>query len=67
MAYGTKPPMKNKPPMKKKKELTKRQLTTLEKHSVHHTKKHMNMMKKLMREGMSFTEAHKKTMKEIGK
>mgnify|MGYP003124439840 CR=1 FL=1 len=59
-----KPPVKKKPVEKK---LTDRQLKTLEKHSVHHTKKHMNMMKRLMRGGMSFTEAHKKTQKEIGK
>ncbi len=31
-----------------------------------HTPKHIAMMRKLMKEGMSFTKAHNKTMKEIG-
>ena len=51
----------------KKKELTKRQKDTLKKHSVHHTSKHMTMMRRLMREGSTFTNAHKKAMKEVGK
>ena len=48
----------------KKKELTKRQKDTLKKHSVHHTAKHMAMMRRLMREGKTFTTAHKKAMNE---
>jgi hypothetical protein len=51
----------------KKKELTKRQENTLKKHSVHHSKKHMAMMRKEMRAGMSFTAAHKKAQKLVGK
>jgi hypothetical protein len=51
----------------KKKELTQRQKDTLKKHSVHHTAKHMSMMRRLMREGSTFTAAHKKAMKEVGK
>ncbi len=51
----------------KKKELTQRQKNTLKKHSVHHTAKHMSMMRRLMREGSTFTAAHKKAMKEVGK
>ena len=51
----------------KKSKLTKRQQDTMKKHSVHHTKKHMDIMKKLMREGKTFTESHKITMKKIGK
>ena len=51
----------------KKKELTQRQKDTLKKHSVHHTAKHMAMMRRLMREGSTFTVAHKKAMKEVGK
>jgi len=47
--------------------LTEAQKKMLEKHKVHHTAKHMTMMRKLMRGGMSFTAAHKKTQKEIGK
>ena len=51
----------------KKKALTDRQKETLKKHSVHHTTKHMTMMRKLMREGATFTASHKKAMKEVGK
>ena len=49
--------------------LTKRQLNTLEKHKkTHgHTKKHMDYMKRKMREGVSFTEAHNMAMKKRGK
>tara|TARA_Y100001937_G_scaffold63345_1_gene86880 strand:- start:279 stop:446 length:168 start_codon:yes stop_codon:yes gene_type:complete len=53
--------------MKKKKELTQRQKDTLKKHSVHHSKKHMAMMRKDMKAGMSFTAAHKKAQKLVGK
>jgi hypothetical protein len=63
---GKKPPMK--PPMKKKpKKLTDAQLKRLEKHSTHHTKKHMDLMKKIMLEGMSFKEAHELAQKKVGK
>ena len=47
--------------------LTDRQKSTLKKHSVHHSKKHMAMMKKEMRAGKSFTAAHKKAQKMVGK
>ena len=47
--------------------LTKRQIATLKRHSIHHTKKHMNLMKSLMSKGKSFTEAHKIAMKDVGK
>jgi hypothetical protein len=47
--------------------LTKRQQATLKKHSVHHTKKHMTEMRKLMRAGKTFTQAHKAAMKKVGK
>ena len=49
------------------KKLTKRQQATLKKHSVHHSKKHMTMMRKEMRSGKSFTAAHKKAQKLVGK
>ena len=51
----------------KKKALTDRQKETLKKHSIHHTAKHMAMMRRLMREGSTFTSAHKKAMKKVGK
>jgi hypothetical protein len=47
--------------------LTKKQTTTLEKHSKHHTKKHMASMKKAMKKGKTFTQAHKKAMRKVGK
>ncbi len=69
--YGSKPmkkPPTRKPPTKKPmKKLTEAQLKRLEKHSVHHTKKHMNMMKKDMMMGMSFKMAHQKAQKSVGK
>ena len=49
------------------KKLTDRQKKTLKKHSVHHSKKHMAIMKKEMRAGKSFTAAHKKAQKMVGK
>jgi len=47
--------------------LTPRQIITLNKHSKHHSKKHMDMMKKLMREGKTFKAAHTAAQKEVGK
>ena len=47
--------------------LTKRQQDTLKKHSQHHSAKHMAMMRKEMRAGKSFTVAHKKAQKAVGK
>ena len=47
--------------------LTKRQQATLKKHSVHHTAKHMTEMRKAMRSGKSFTQAHKIAQKKKGK
>tara|TARA_R100001460_G_scaffold57833_2_gene97610 strand:+ start:249 stop:416 length:168 start_codon:yes stop_codon:yes gene_type:complete len=52
---------------KKTKALTKRQQETLKKHSVHHSAKHMAMMKSEMKKGMTFTQAHKKAQKMVGK
>lgn len=49
------------------KELTKRQKDTLKRHSVHHTRKHMTEMKKLMRSGKTFTASHKIAMRKVGK
>ena len=43
------------------------QMKKLKAHSVHHTPKHMNFMKKLMREGKSFKSAHTVAQKEVGK
>ena len=78
MAYGSKPPpanqrspsakkTMNKKPVKMKKNLTERQKAQLKEHSVHHTTKHMNKMKILMREGKSFKQSHAIAMKMVGK
>ena len=47
--------------------LTLKQAETLVKHSKHHSKKHMDMMKKLMREGKTFKQAHTVAQKQVGK
>ena len=47
--------------------LTDRQIETLKKHTSHHSKKYMQMMKQLMQSGKSFTMAYKITMEKIGK
>ena len=49
------------------KKLNKSQLDMLKQHKVHHTKKHMDMMKELMRNGLTFKKSHNITMKYIGK
>ena len=49
------------------KKLTLSQMRTLKKHSEHHSKTHMDMMKNLMREGSSFKAAQTKAQKQVGK
>tara|TARA_R110002050_G_scaffold13271_5_gene42223 strand:- start:1664 stop:1816 length:153 start_codon:yes stop_codon:yes gene_type:complete len=49
------------------KELTLKQKKILKRHSVHHTKKHMDNMKKTMMSGKTFTQAHKNAIKKVGK
>ena len=51
-------------PMKK---LTKRQQATLRRHASHHTKKHMQYMLNSMKRGATFTQAHKRAQKSVGK
>jgi len=46
--------------------LSKRQKKTLGKHSKHHTKKHMSLMKRLMKSGTTFSAAHKKAQQQVG-
>lgn len=46
--------------------LNNRQANALKKHSVHHTKKHINSMVKAMKNGKTFTESHKLAMKKVG-
>jgi len=47
--------------------LTPRQKNLLKKHSEHHSKKHMEYMKRKMREGDTFKQAHKKAQEKVGK
>ena len=79
--YGMKPKTKSKPESKKKpkmfrmpkpmgkprKDLSKGQKELMKEHKEHHTKEHMTMMRKLMKEGYCFQQAHDITMKKIGK
>jgi len=50
-----------------KKKLTKRQTDALKKHSKHHTQKHMASMRKSMATGSTFSTAHKKAIKQVGR
>ena len=53
---------------KKRKVLTDRQKATLKRHAQHHTAKHMAMMRRDMTQnGLSFTAAHKKAQRMVGK
>ena len=47
--------------------LTTRQTNALKKHSKHHTSKHMTYMKNRMSRGDTFTQAHNKAMKKVGR
>ena len=53
--------------IKKSKSLTDRQKATMKKHSVHHSSKHMDLMKKLMLSGKTFGQAHTVAQKQVGK
>ena len=47
--------------------LTKRQQQTMKKHSQHHSKKHIQYMYNSMKRGATFTQAHKRAQKAVGK
>ena len=47
--------------------LTKRQEEALKRHAAHHTSKHMAFMRKRMREGATFSQAHKEAQAKVGK
>tara|TARA_Y100000114_G_C11721064_1_gene308500 strand:- start:903 stop:1076 length:174 start_codon:yes stop_codon:yes gene_type:complete len=47
--------------------LTKRQQQTMKKHAKHHSKKHIQYMKNSMQRGATFTQAHKRAQKAVGK
>jgi len=51
-----------------KNQLSSRQVEALQKHSVHHTAKHIKeMVRKMTKFGYSFRKAHMTTMMKIGK
>ena len=47
--------------------LTKSQQNAMKKHSKHHTKKHMQYMYNSIKRGATFTQAHKRAQKAVGK
>ena len=47
--------------------LTKRQQQTMKRHSKHHTKRHTEYMRNSMKRGATFTQAHKRAQKAVGK
>lgn len=51
---------------KKPRKLTQAQKNLLKKHSSHHTKRHMAVMRGSMVMGSCFKCAHKKAMKKVG-
>ncbi len=57
----------NKKPQKNRKKLSLALENKLKEHSKHHTKKHIAEMRKLMKQGMSFSKAHTQAMKTKGK
>ena len=55
------------PIMKAKKMLSKRQKDLMKTHSEHHSKKHLDLMKDLMKKGFCFEQAHEIAQKVAGK
>ncbi len=53
--------------LSEKKMIDKKEKKLIKKHSPHHSKKHMSIMLKEMIQGMSFSKAHKKAIKKVGK
>ena len=47
--------------------LTKRQQESMKRHSVHHSKKHIQYMYNSIRRGSSFSKAHVNAQKKVGK
>jgi hypothetical protein len=56
-----------KPSFKPKKVLSVRQKELMKTHKNHHSKKHLDFMKKKMLEGFCFEQAHELAKKNIGK
>ena len=47
--------------------LTKSQQKAMKKHSVHHSKKHIQYMTNSIKRGTSFSKAHTNAQKKVGK
>ena len=47
--------------------LTASQKRQMQRHKVHHTKRHLSKMATLMRQGKTFKQSHNITMRTIGK
>ena len=47
--------------------LTQRQKDALKRHAAHHTQAHMTYMRRRMHAGDTFSEAHRKALKHVGK
>ena len=56
-----------KPIFKPRKTLSVRQRELMATHKKHHTKKHLDFMKKKMLEGYCFEQAHELAKKNVGK
>ena len=56
-----------KPIFKPRKELSKTQKDLMKTHAKHHTKKHLGLMTKFMKQGYCFQQSHQKAMKYVGK
>ena len=56
-----------KPLFKPKKDITKVQKDLIKTHSKHHTKKHIDLMIKFMKQGFCFQQAHQKANKLVGR
>ena len=66
MAYDSKK-VESGTPKKSGSDLSDEQIAKLSRHKFSHTSKHISMMRKDMKAGMSFTAAHNKAMEEVGK
>jgi hypothetical protein len=56
-----------KPLFKPRRDLSKRQKDLMKIHKQHHSKKHLEKMKKLMLVGYCFEQAHQLAQKSVGK
>jgi len=63
----TKKAPKMKPLNKPRKQLSPLQKKLMSSHKKHHTAKHMTEMRKMMKKGFCFEQAHNRSMKSVGK